>query len=134
LAARRQLVGAFRRRPRWLGLPSARDDLCRSPDTPPGSRKPSERPFETIKPLADRLGIDPKPIKTFAKGQEQQLADKLVSLDGVAVLVSWEQEAIVGKLLPAIVRGHTLPEMPKTWDGARFDVVLRFDRAAPGAP
>jgi len=24
--------------------------------------------------------------------------------------------------------------LPKTWDGRRFDVVLRFDRAAPDAP
>jgi hypothetical protein len=24
--------------------------------------------------------------------------------------------------------------MPKKWDGARFDVVLRFDRSALGAP
>jgi hypothetical protein len=24
--------------------------------------------------------------------------------------------------------------MPSKWDGARFDVVLRFDRAFPGAP
>jgi len=105
-----------------------------NPDTPPGGREPSQRPFETIAPLAARMGMDPKPIKTFAKGQEKELAQKLVSLEGVVVLVSWEHEAIVGSLLPAITGGQHLPGMPQTWNGSRFDVVLRFDRAAPGAP
>jgi hypothetical protein len=104
-----------------------------NPDTPPGGKKPSQRPFETIKPLADRLGMDPKPIKAFAKGQEEQLAHKLVSLGGV-VLVSWEHEAIVEKLLPAIAGGRQLLGMPHTWERSRFDVVLRLDRAEPDAP
>jgi hypothetical protein len=105
-----------------------------NPATPSGDPEPSQRPFETIKPLAERLGMDLKPIKAFAKGQEEGLAQKLVSLDGVVVLVSWEHEAIVEKLLPKIAAGQSLPGMPTEWDGKRFDVVLRFDRAAPGAP
>ena len=100
-------------------------------EPPPGGKEPSQRPFETIKPLADRLGLTP--VKDFAKGQEESLAQKLVSLDGLVVLVSWEHEAIVGALLPDIVKGQTVPGIPTKWDGTRFDVVLRFDRAAPGA-
>ncbi|MGH7089024.1 MAG: histidine phosphatase family protein, partial [Stellaceae bacterium] len=69
-----------------------------------------------------------------AKGQERELAEKLASLDGVVVLVAWEHEAIVEKLLPAIAAGQHIQGMPTHWDGARFDVVLRFDRAAPGLP
>jgi hypothetical protein len=113
--------------------PQPRVIFAANPDPPPRGKEPSQRPFETIEPLADRLGMDPGPIKTFAKGQEQELAQKLVSLDGV-VLVSWEHEAIVGSLLPAIAGGQHLPGMPSTWDGSRFDVVLRFDRAEPGGP
>ena len=57
---------------------------------------------------------------------------EIVGLAGV-VLVSWEHKAIAKSILPAIA-GQTLPGMPRKWDGARFDVVLRFDRSAPGAP
>jgi hypothetical protein len=37
-------------------------------------------------------------------------------------------------MLPAIVDGQPLHGIPTKWDGARFDVVLRFDRAQPDAP
>jgi hypothetical protein len=103
-----------------------------NPDTPPGGKEPSQRPFETAEPLAARLGLTP--VKDFAKGQEEKLAQKLVSLDGIVALVSWEHEAIVETLLPAIAGGQHLPGIPHTWDGSRFDVVLRFDRAELGAP
>src|ERR1700751_6060492 len=44
------------------------------PRTPKGGREPSQRPFETILPLAERLGMQLEPIKTFAKGHEVELA------------------------------------------------------------
>jgi hypothetical protein len=94
--------------------------------------EPSQRPFETVIPLAARLGL-PLPDTTYALGQEDQLASKIVSLTG-AVLVAWEHKAIARAILPAIADGQTLPSMPTKWDGARFDVVLRFDRTSPGAP
>ena len=92
----------------------------------------SQRPFETVTPLAGRLGL-PLPEITYALGQVTQLASKIVSLTGV-VLISWGHKAIARAILPAIANGQTLPGMPTKWDGARFDVVLRFDRASPGAP
>ena len=93
--------------------------------------EPSQRPFETVAALADRLGL--KPDTTYALGQEAQLAAKLVGLTGGVVLVCWEHKAIVNALLPAIVRGQIIPGMPTKWTDDRFDVVLRFDRGSPDA-
>jgi hypothetical protein len=93
--------------------------------------EPSQRPFETVAPLADRLGL--KPDTTYALGQEPQLAAKVVGLTGGVVLVCWEHKAIVSALLPAITGGQVIPGMPTKWNGDRFDVVLRFDRTSPGA-
>ena len=93
--------------------------------------EPSRRPFETVTPLAARLGLTPN--TTYAVGQEAQLAATIVSQTGV-VLVAWEHKAIARALLPAIANGQTLAGMPAKWDGARFDVVLRFNRTTPEAP
>jgi len=92
--------------------------------------EPSQRPLETVAPLAARLGLTPN--TRFALGQETDLATTVVGQTGV-VLIAWEHKAIVRTLLATIADGQALPGMPKKWDGARFDVVLRFDRAAPGA-
>ena len=96
-----------------------------------GGAEPSQRPFETITPLAARLNLTP--FVTYAVGQEPQLVAEIVDRTGV-VLVCWEHKAIVSRILPAIASGQPLPGMPKKWDGTRFDVVLRFDRSAPGTP
>ncbi|MBV9298288.1 MAG: histidine phosphatase family protein [Verrucomicrobia bacterium] len=93
--------------------------------------EPSQRPFETVIPLAARLNLTPD--TSCAVGEETQLASKVVGQTGV-VLVAWEHKAIVRSLLPAIANGQTLANMPTNWDGRRFDVVLRFDRNAPEAP
>ena len=93
--------------------------------------EPSQRPYETIRPLAARLGL--KPITTYAVGQEPALAAELTALSGV-VLVCWEHKAIVTTLLPALVGEQRIDGLPQKWDGTRFDVALRVDRAAPGAP
>jgi hypothetical protein len=91
----------------------------------------SQRPFETIVPLARRLNR--APITTYAVGQENELVDEVVGLTGV-VLIAWEHKAIAGRMLPRLANGQVLPGMPRKWDGARYDVVLRFDRSTPGAP
>jgi len=92
---------------------------------------PSQRPFETISPLAARLNV--LPVLTYALGQEAQLVNELVGQTGV-VLLCWEHKAIAKVILPAIAGGQSLPGLPAKWDGTRFDVVLRFDQSAPGAP
>jgi hypothetical protein len=93
--------------------------------------EPSQRPFETISPLATRLNLTP--VVKFGLGQESSLVAELVGLTGVA-LVSWEHKAIAAAILPAIAHGQAIAGMPHKWDGTRFDVVLRFDRSAEGAP
>ena len=93
--------------------------------------EPSQRPFETIEPLAERLHLTP--ITRVAHGKEEELAAELIGLTGV-VLVCWEHKAIVDSLLPALLGMQRIPGVPAKWDGTRFDVVLRLDRALPEAP
>ena len=93
--------------------------------------EPSQRPYETIAPLAARLGLTP--VTTYAVGQEQQLVAEITALSGV-VLVCWEHKAIANAMLPAIAGAQPIAGMPKKWDGTRFDVALRFDRIGPAAP
>ena len=93
--------------------------------------EPSQRPFETIAPLAARLGL--APVVRYAIGQEAELVAEIAGLTGV-VLICWEHKAIARTMLPAIAAGQPLRGVPKKWDGARFDVVLRFDRSAAGVP
>jgi hypothetical protein len=100
------------------------------PNSPNGN-EPSRRPFETITPLAARLKLTP--VTKHAQGDEAALIKEVVGLTGV-VLISWEHKHIFQDILPAIANGQTLPGLPTAWDGKRFDVVLRFDRANTGAP
>jgi hypothetical protein len=93
--------------------------------------EPSQRPYETVVPLAARLGLTLD--TTYAVGQEDQLANAVFGQPG-PVLIAWEHKAIARSLLPAIANGQSLPDMPTKWDGTRFDVVLRFDRTSPEAP
>jgi hypothetical protein len=121
-----------------LGATAASEDFpqpdfiyAAKPDDDEHVAEVGKRPYETIIPLAQKLRIDP--VIDFAKGQEGDLADRLGRLSGV-VLVSWEHKAIVQSLLPALLGAQETPEVPSRWDDARFDVVLRLDREAPGAP
>jgi len=104
-----------------------------NPSPPAGGANPdqSKRPFETIEPLAARLGLTPD--TSFVLGQESELVSEVLTLSGV-VLVCWEHKAIAASVLPAMLAGQSIPGVPTKWDGTRFDVVLRFDRDAPGAP
>ncbi len=95
------------------------------------SDRTSQRPFETITPLAARLNIEP--VVKFALDEETDLIADLVQQTG-CVLVCWEHKAIAKALLPALAGDQTIAGLPAKWDGDRFDVVLRFDRSEPGAP
>jgi hypothetical protein len=98
--------------------------------TAAGGKEPTQRPFETIAPLASRLNVTP--IVKYALGQESELVPEITGRSGV-ILVCWEHKAITDAILPAIAGGHAISTMPTKWDGKRFDVVLRFDRSGPGA-
>jgi hypothetical protein len=91
----------------------------------------SARPFETSLPTADRLHLDV--VTTSGIGDETKLVKEIVGLTGV-VLVFWEHKAICAAIVPALLDGQEIPDVPTKWDGDRFDVALRFDRAPPKAP
>lgn len=81
----------------------------------------SERPQETITPLADKLGLA---INTQAtKGQEGQVAALATACGGFA-LIAWEHQNI-HLIANAIVGNSTT--VPQSWPGDRFDIVWIFD-------
>jgi hypothetical protein len=91
----------------------------------------SQRPFQTVIPLSERLGITA--ITTYSVGQEAQLVSEILHSLGV-VLVCWEHKAIVEKIAPGIAGEQQIEDLPHKWDETRYDVVLRFDRISPDAP
>jgi hypothetical protein len=96
--------------------------------SPDGSH--SKRPYETIVPLCERLHLTP--VTTHGVGDEAALVNEVQQLTGV-VLIAWEHKRIAEAILPEIAKNQALPHLPTKWDGTRFDVVLRFDRAQSGA-
>lgn len=94
-----------------------------TPGTVP-NQPPSSRPAETISALAARRGLTAN--ESFGKGSEAQLVPALLALKGV-VLLCWEHQAIISDIIPLIPVSKGKP--PGKWEGDRFDVVLRFDRA-----
>ncbi|MBV9756105.1 MAG: histidine phosphatase family protein [Alphaproteobacteria bacterium] len=101
-----------------------------NPDTA-AEGEPSRRHYETVQPLANRLHL--APIVKWARGEEAGLVGEVAKSRGV-VLIAWEHKRIAEAIVPALLAGQQLPGVPAGWDRARFDVVLRFDRPAAGAP
>ena len=93
--------------------------------------EPSQRPFQTVIPLAERLGLEI--VKKYPVGQESELVSEIKSKSGV-ILVAWEHNAIAGALLLAIANGQPLKGLPRKWDGKRYDLVMRFDCVSSDAP
>jgi hypothetical protein len=87
--------------------------------------EPSQRPFQTIIPLATRLGLTP--VTDFAVGAETELATSITAQAGV-VLVAWEHKAITRSLLPAIAKDQALVNMPQ--NGTRHALTLCCDLIA----
>jgi len=83
----------------------------------------SERPLETITPLAQRLGITPN--TRFVEGEEKEMVASAVAQHGV-VLISWQHEQIT-KIANYIVGSKRRKSaIPAKWPGARFDIVWVF--------
>lgn len=91
----------------------------------------SQRPFQTVTPLSERLAIPP--ITTYSVGQEAQLVSEILHSSGV-VLICWEHKAITEKIAPGIAGEQKIEDLPQKWDESRYDVVLRFDRISAEAP
>ena len=100
-------------------------------DAAEANTESSQRPFETVTPLADRRKL--VPVTTYAVGQEGNLVKEITALSGV-VLVCWEHKRIISHIVPKIAGGQALSGLPSKWSGQRFDVVLRFDRETPAGP
>jgi len=91
----------------------------------------SQRPFQTVIPLSERLGLTP--ITTYSAGQEAKLVAEILHSSGI-LLISWEHRAISEKIAPGIAGEQKIEDLPQKWDEIRYDVVLRFDRMSPDAP
>lgn len=91
-----------------------------------GGDSKSQRPMQTLLPLAARLGQNIN--TTFGKGSESNVAAELAARSGTT-LVAWEHEAI-----PAIVAGLGTvdPTPPSKWPDGRFDMVWVFSATGPG--
>ena len=89
----------------------------------------SVRPFETVAPLAGRLGV-PVDLR-FNKDQTSELAASLRrdrGLRGRTVLISWTHGS-----LPALARALGA-KAPKRWKYTIFDRTWRIDYLDGGAP
>jgi hypothetical protein len=94
----------------------------------PGRRN-AHRTYQTIEGISDRLGI---PIATtFARGEEAELAARLVSEHSGVVLICWEHHHIPA--LAAALPTVNETAIPKKWPGHRYDVIWAFKRV-PDAP
>jgi hypothetical protein len=80
----------------------------------------SNRPLETIIPLASKLALTPR---THKKTSTDKVAADAMSCGGVA-LISWQHEVI--HLIANVIVGNTTT-VPQEWPPDRFDVVWVFD-------
>jgi broad specificity phosphatase PhoE len=90
-----------------------------------GQRSSSQRPRQTLLPLAERLGL---PVdSSFRKDQVSDLVRAVRSIDGV-VLIAWEHH-----LIPAIANllAGDPSHVPQTWPDERYDLVWVFESAGP---
>jgi len=88
----------------------------------------SQRPVETVTPLAARLNQTIN--QTHAKGDEAQLAADVVQLHGIT-LICWQHEAI--PRIATLIMGSPTG-IPDPWPSDRFDVVWCFERSAESGP
>jgi hypothetical protein len=82
----------------------------------------AHRSYQTIQGLSEQLEL---PITSkFAQGQEQQLADSLLSSCPGVALICWEHKHIpaIASSLPA-VSGTAVPQK---WPDDRYDVIWSF--------
>jgi hypothetical protein len=91
-------------------------------DPVPGNSR-SRRSEETVRPLAELVGIDVD--LRFSKGEEKALALAAIGCSG-PVLIAWQHENI--SLIANTILGAKLA--PQTWPSGRFDLVfvLTLDR------
>ena len=96
-----------------------------SPDYGKPAKTHEHRTYQTVQPLAQRLGLT---IATrFAEGDEAALADSILSGSAGTALVCWEHHH-----LPDIARAiPSTTAVPAEWPGDRFDLIWAFTRPDP---
>jgi hypothetical protein len=90
---------------------------------------PKHRTYQTVWPLAAKLGT--KPTVTVPVGHESELASWVLQQSGQIVLVCWEHqhiEDLTNTLGPVIAGGN----VPGPWPSDRFDIVVALT-ADPGS-
>jgi hypothetical protein len=87
----------------------------------------SRRPFETITPLANKLGI--APILKFTRGEEAAMVDDVKKVAS-PVLICWDHEEI--PTIAAAIAGSQSPTARLQWPKKRFDVVWIFTSSDGG--
>lgn len=85
------------------------------------SHSSSNRPRETLEPLAQKLNLELD--LAFGKGDEQRLAKAAKACDGV-VVICWQHE-YMSAVANAILGDSTTA--PQKWPEDRFDVTWVFD-------
>jgi hypothetical protein len=87
----------------------------------PLRRKGSQRPIETITPLAEKLRIEIH--SDYARFEFASMVDHAFRRRGV-VLICWQREYI--PQIAALILGQ-LDAAPETWPEDRFDLIWVFD-------
>ena len=78
--------------------------------------RPSERPVQTVQPLADALKLT---VQTFAHNDFATMVDEINAkpeYEGKMVLIAWEHNALVD-----IARQFGAKDAPNDWPGKSFD-------------
>lgn len=85
------------------------------------SHSSSNRPYQTLAPIADKLGI--KINVEYGKGDEANLAAAAKACAGVA-LICWQHEYMSSVANAILGNNRTAPQ---DWPSTRFDVTWIFD-------
>lgn len=104
-------------------------------------KEPSQRPCQTILPLASKLGITPD-IKFKGTDFDDMVMDVLTQHSASdVVLICWQHQDILARssgaecIVDEIVKqsGASLKNLPtQPWPGNRYDMVLVFDQVDGG--
>jgi len=103
----------------------------RSPGAADDDGSNSQRPLQTITPLASKLKVSPNLL--FSKGDEAALVEDVLKRSG-AVLVCWQHEKIFKIARHLVASSPPAQNIPSDWPDERFDLVWIFDAPSPANP
>jgi hypothetical protein len=86
----------------------------------------SARPQQTVAPLVEKLGDAAKTNFYFERDREKDMIASVLDRDGV-VLVCWEHDRLDDAARHIPLSPNNERNVPREWDGKRFDLVWVFD-------